>query len=110
LAVSLRAAGKPWQGICDALTAAGYRPRRAAVWNINTVKAMVSNRVYLGEARQGDLRNPDAHEPLVSLDLWRAANANRGVGRTDEGKTRLLSGFVRCQRCRYRMRSQAGWN
>jgi DNA invertase Pin-like site-specific DNA recombinase len=108
LAMRLRAEGKPWSTVCAALTAAGYVPRRAPCWNVNSVKNIVANRVYLGEARQGELVNPRAHEPLVSLDVFRAANANRGVGPTKRN-TRLLVGLVRCWACRYGMRPFAGW-
>src|SRR4051794_3191914 len=75
-------------------------PARGAAGHVaGSVKNIVANRVYLGEARQGELVNTGAHEPLVSLDVFRAANANRGVGPTKRN-TRLLVGLVRCWACR----------
>lgn len=105
LAFELRAEGKSWRSICDALTAAGYRPRRGSNWTTNTVTAMLANPVYLGQAKQGDLVKEGAHPALVDRELFRKANAARGVGHAKTGDW-LLSGLLRCASCRYRMRGQ----
>lgn len=44
-------------------------------WNTATVRRLLASRVYLGEARYGDLVQADAHEPLVSRSGWEAAQA-----------------------------------
>lgn len=47
-------------------------------WTVASVASLVRNRVYLGEARAGSIVNPDAHEPIVSLVEWNAANRRAG--------------------------------
>lgn len=39
-------------------------------WSITQVKAMLTNRRYLGEARSGEIINPTAHPAIVSPELW----------------------------------------
>lgn len=118
-----RAAGASWHGIADELTEAGvltptaerYRrwkesgsndgapPKGGSRWTHNQVGNIVGNRCYLGELRSGDLSNTEAHEPLVSLDLWQRAN---GVMKTPAKRDResfVLSGLVRCASCGSRM-------
>jgi Recombinase len=48
-------------------------------WTVASVGTIIRNRVYLGEARAGKFVNPDAHEPIVTLAEWQAANKARGV-------------------------------
>lgn len=67
---------------------------------------VISNRVYLGEIRHGDLVNPTAHEPIVDLDLFE--RANRALGprppRSRLGpRASLLTGLVRCGGCSHAM-------
>lgn len=78
-------------------------------WTVATVRTIISNRVYLGEARAGDITNPDAHEAIVTLAEWNAANQARGVhpGRSGRG-TGLLSGVLRCAGCSYAMKPSMG--
>jgi site-specific DNA recombinase len=74
-------------------------------WTVASVAAIIRNRVYLGEARAGKIANPEAHEPIVTLAEWNAANKARGVapGRSGRG-TGLLSGLLRCAGCSYAMK------
>src|SRR6476619_1423650 len=78
-------------------------------WTVASVGTIVRNRVYLGEARAGKIVNPDAHEAIVSLAEWQAANKARGVhpGRSRRG-TGLLSGVLRCAGCSYAMKPTMG--
>lgn len=78
-------------------------------WTIASVSTIIRNRVYLGEARAGDIVNPDAHEAIVTLAEWQAANKARGVhpGRSGKG-TGLLSGVLRCGGCSYAMKPKMG--
>jgi len=78
-------------------------PGGSKYWTIQTVSAILGNRVYLGEARHGDdIVNPDAHEPIVTLAEWQAANKARGVKPKRSGRaTGLLSGILRCAGCSY---------
>ena len=63
-------------------------------WTVASVGTIVRNRVYLGEARAGKIVNPDAHEPIVTLAEWQAANKARGVhpGRSGKGTGAALRG------------------
>lgn len=82
-------------------------------WTIASVGTIVRNRVYLGEARSGKIVNPNAHEPIVTLDEWQAANKASGVHpnrsqRRTGSSTGLLSGLVRCAGCSYALKASAG--
>lgn len=64
------------------------------------VRAMLSNRVYLGEVRQARHVNPDAHPAIVDGDLWLSvqyAEPRRPV-RGDKAPG-LLVGLARCAGC-----------
>src|SRR3954462_10247074 len=64
------------------------------------VRALLRNRVYLGELRVGRHVNMAAHEPLVTEPQWEAAQSS--VSRPARSRTRetaLLAGLVRCQAC-----------
>ena len=78
-------------------------------WTVASVSTIIRNRVYLGEARAGKIVNPDAHEAIVTLAEWQAANKARGVhpGRSGKG-TGLLSGVLRCGGCSYAMKPKMG--
>jgi site-specific DNA recombinase len=79
-------------------------------WTTSNVERIIKNRVYLGEAYRGDAVNPDAHEAIVSLGEWQAAN-HAPVRASHRGKTpNLLGGIVRCAGCRYVLAPQVyGW-
>jgi DNA invertase Pin-like site-specific DNA recombinase len=68
------------------------------------VRMMLSNRVYLGELRDGDFVNPAAHEPLVTVQEFDAVQHSipRPARRAADGPA-LLAGLVRCAGCGHRM-------
>jgi DNA invertase Pin-like site-specific DNA recombinase len=74
------------------------------------VRAMLKNRVYLGEIRQGANVNPAAHEPLVTIELFEAAQ--RSISRPARGEEpgpALLAGLARCASCGHLLtRSRSG--
>ena len=79
--------------------------RGSRTWSPSAIHALLSNRVYLGELSYGrDQRyvNPAAHEPIVDLALWIAAQ-NATARRVIKGDRRayLLSGLIRCATCGY---------
>lgn len=105
-----RAAGQSWTQLCRFLEGEEViTPWGNEHWVVASVGTIVRNRVYLGEARAGDIVNADAHEAIVSLAEWNAANAARGVhpGRSGRG-TGLLSGLLRCAGCSYAMKPAMG--
>lgn len=63
---------------------------------------VISNRVYLGEARSGDYVKPDAHPALVPEQVFRRANRRKPQALTtrDSGSDwALLSKVLRCGTC-----------
>ena len=76
-------------------------PSGAGVWNRNTVTRLLSNRAYIGEARQGEYVQPDAHPAIVSRDVFDTvqALARRGERATITGAKSLLAGVVVCGSC-----------
>lgn len=96
-AFARRVAGEPLARIAEGLrlTTSGAR-------------ALLRNRVYLGELHVGDHVNPKAHPRLVDEDLWLAAQAHRSIRppRTKRPPP-LLAGLVRCASCGHAM-SRAG--
>lgn len=104
LAFEMRARKASWKSIADALLAQGHMPRRAQKWSQPALAHMLKNRVYLGEATQGDdLVKKGAHPAIIDGDLFAAVQRVKGSShaRTTDW---LLSGLVRCQVCRSKMR------
>ena len=61
---------------------------------------LLESRVYLGEIRDGPYVNPDAHEAIIDLATWTAAQRSKaGPRRPEHGY--LLSGILRCASCGY---------
>jgi DNA invertase Pin-like site-specific DNA recombinase len=75
-------------------------------WTKQTVARLLGNRVYIGEARQGELVKPDAHPPLVDERTFATVQA---LGRRAEPRNAsqtsvtLLPDLVRCEGCGYAM-------
>lgn len=105
-----RAAEQSWAQLAHFLEEKGVvTPWGNEHWTVASVGTIIRNRVYLGEARAGKVVNPDAHEPIVSLDEWNAANKARGVHPGRSGRsTGLLSGVLRCAGCSYAMKPSMG--
>jgi DNA invertase Pin-like site-specific DNA recombinase len=102
-----RAVGTSWSQLATFLEEEGVpTPWGNEHWTIASVGHLIRNRAYLGEARSGKkIVNPDAHEPIVTLAEWQAANSAHGVHPGRSGKsTGLLSGILRCAGCSYAMR------
>lgn len=70
-------------------------------WTAPMVDRVIANRVYLGYAYRGRDVNKDAHEPIVTLAEWQAANLAPARGAARSKKPNLLGGIVRCAACRY---------
>lgn len=105
-----RAANTSWAGLAHYLESRQVEtPQGHRHWGVNSIKAIIGNRVYLGEARAGgDLVNEGAHPPLVSAREFSRANQTRGVAPRRTGKSSgLLSGVIRCAGCRYAMKPSA---
>lgn len=103
-AFEMRAAGTPWQHIADWLNANAPARDDGHRWTAANVDRMTRRRAYLGIAHWGDVSNADAHEPLVDVALFDAAQS-RGRGRHErtDADGPLLPGLVRCAGCRFVM-------
>lgn len=86
-----RAAGEPFAQI-----------GRRHGWGHSTTRQILCNEAYLGVARSGANVNPEAHEPIVTRELFEAANAARTKQPIPPGDTTrdlLLVGLARCGGC-----------
>jgi DNA invertase Pin-like site-specific DNA recombinase len=71
-------------------------------WSHSTARQILSNVAYLGVARSGEYVNEEAHTPIVSRELWDAAQTGRRHQGPPPGETtrnRLLLGIARCAGC-----------
>jgi DNA invertase Pin-like site-specific DNA recombinase len=108
-----KVAGASWAVLARMLTDAGApsirekaaaaredRPVGGSAWAVTAVQALVSNRVYLGEARSGALVKPGAHPALVDEMMFRRAN-RKGANKKGERKDGPLAGagLLRCGGC-----------
>lgn len=78
-------------------------------WVAPALSNIVRNRTYLGELRSGEYTNPAAHEPLVTIEAFDAANKmNKSAGKRDR-MPYLLAGLVRCASCGGLMSGGTQW-
>lgn len=89
-----RAAGASWSELARYLD---KRLPRKGAWTRTTIAKLVSNHVYLGEARQGEIVNGTAHKPIVTRAEWEAAQSRAGAPARRSGS--LLSGLLVCGSC-----------
>jgi len=97
-----RAAGQGASALARWLDTAIPRPN-GEVWTPAHVSRLLTMRVFLGEAHYGEHRNTNAHEPIVTADLFDAAGRARAPAPPRSERTHLLAGIVRCAGCRYLM-------
>jgi ribosomal protein L34E len=97
-----RAAGAGPTEIAKFLDARGVPTSQAGQWTKQAVALMLKSRVYRGELRwQGNV-NLTSHEPLVSEELWQAAQHPNGrQAQRSRTHSYLLTGVIRCAACGY---------
>ena len=102
-----RARGEGMTAIARALNEAGSASAHGCAWTPNRVDSILKRRTYLGEISSGhDYVNANAHEALVSPELWERAHARKGkapVRRKGDVASHLASGLLRCATCGGRM-------
>ncbi|QEC49651.1 recombinase family protein [Baekduia soli] len=103
----LRADGGSWEQLADHLNAHGVAtPYNSPRWTGGSVQGIIENRAYLGESRGGvGFVNPDAHEAIIDVETWKAAQRAKGVAPTRRAEPHLLTGMVRCAGCRYTLKA-----
>ena len=99
--------------LADMINAAGYRTLnwQTGQWGVfgrESVRAILTNRAYLGYVSSGGVEFPGQHPPLISAELWATVQAERAArGRTafkvhpKDGE--MLTGRVWCAVCGARM-------
>jgi DNA invertase Pin-like site-specific DNA recombinase len=98
-AFEVRAAGKSQRECREHLLAHGIRR------SLGSVQRLLQNRAYLGELHFGDMHNLNAWEPIVSPELFAAAQrAEAPRGRTAKSQLLLARlGVLRCGTCDSRL-------
>lgn len=78
---------------CHAVTGEWLTPHRMA--------GIFRNRTYLGESRSGEFVNAEAHDALVTHEVWNAANAALPPARKSRNPNGggLLAGVMTCTGC-----------
>jgi len=95
----MRAEGATYAEIGEMFRAAGLPDNG---WHDGTVRNLLQNRVYLGEARSGDIVKTGAHTALVDVETFqKAQSAKRGSTRGRNGQRLLGAGLLRCAGCGY---------
>ena len=97
--------------IARELRSLGAVSRRGAPWSRSAVRYLLTNPVYVGQIlfrRQGQaVTAAGLHPPIVSRELWDAAEQRREGRRKGQRKTgpaaHALTGIFRCARCGRRM-------
>jgi DNA invertase Pin-like site-specific DNA recombinase len=96
----MRGAHRSHTAIARKLNEIAPRPN-GGLWTPQRVQRMLTNRAYTGAAYRGDQFNPNAHQPIVTVAEWQAAQL-APVRSEARGKLpNLLGGLVRCAACRY---------
>lgn len=84
-----------------------YRTRYSAWAQAACVSRVLKNRVYIGEIKYGGIWYPGAHEPIISMETWEAAQQkyetyikqfSKSQRHPFEGRY-LLSGILYCGYC-----------
>jgi DNA invertase Pin-like site-specific DNA recombinase len=104
--------GRSWSSIARQLTADSIpTPRGGVAWSVPTVRNIVSNETYVGTAkyqrrtyRKGErtgevVRHENAHEPLVSRAVWKAAQSSETVQRTGKLVAGITGRLAVCPSC-----------
>lgn len=97
----MRAARVGWRQITQHLDAAGILTATGkARWSAGTLTSMIRSEAYLGVfIGPSGLQVQDAWEPLVSVDVWNAANTEKIEPLARVHDDRLLAGIARCAEC-----------
>jgi site-specific DNA recombinase len=103
-AFEAKAAGASWGELSEIMEKAGVKtPYGSENWTNRSLWHLLTNRVYLGEARSGEFTNPEAHEPIADERTLRAAQSRRAA--PSRGAGSLLGGIIRCAGCRFVMKA-----
>lgn len=87
-----RASGATWKELTDYVqqTTGDFLPA-------STLQKMIANRTYLGSVRSGELVKDGAHDPLVDVETFEAAQSTPRLRKSRHGS--LLAGLLTCSGC-----------
>ena len=100
--------------ITSKLNQAGYRKRSGKVWDKRMVLHMLRNPTYIGKVRWKTVYEGE-HQPIIPEDLFR--NVGKILKERSEemkgrqfhnGNSRLLTGIIRCAKCKSPMYGSTG--
>lgn len=117
----MRASGLGYKAIASRLNELGHTTKNNKVFQINTIKTILSNPTYIGKIRWGQHRQWEKkrrkgksnspiivdgkHEAIISQELWEKAievgklQSNKAVASSNYKGQFLLSGILRCPQC-----------
>jgi DNA invertase Pin-like site-specific DNA recombinase len=100
---TLRARGKSYRELAEYLDAAGVQTAwQSPHWSASSTRTLLTNRAYLGEARQGKIVNQAAHEPIVTEKEWQAVQPGKRIVLPNEANRSalcVLRGVLVCGGC-----------
>lgn len=103
----MRTAGKTWGELAEYMEQQGMITGRGnAYWTPSATRQIVLNRAYLGEARNGELVNATAHEPIVTEKEWHAAQPSENIilpKAKSHSANCVLRGVLVCGGCGHKM-------
>lgn len=111
--------GVPLKKICDNLNNSGIRTLNNKEFTINSLRYVLKNRDYIGEYHWGDITVPGGIPPLISDEMFAAAQAkfeeksrkrHQGFGAPREDTTVdfWLTGHIECGKCHAPMHGVSG--
>ena len=81
----------------------GLTTRKGGGWSVASVRGILRNPAYIGTYTRLGMRRPNAHEAIVSSDVFRAAQetarSRRPFGRVNSSTPFLMSGLAQCGYC-----------
>jgi len=93
--------------IASYLNEAGHLPRGGGQWSTPQIRALLRNPAYVGKIRWHDQVYEGNHEPIISPELWDAAQSLIGQRKRIPSRTHssehLLSGLAECGDCAKRL-------
>lgn len=106
--------GIPFFAICDRMTEKGYTTKYGSWKHVNTVKRVLTSKLYYGDLKYKGNFYKGQHEPIIDKDTYDKAQAVRklrsetatGHRKTPFMSTHLLTGLLWCGECGARMHAK----
>lgn len=100
----LRAGGGSFTSIGHEFASRGLLTSAGKPWNASNVAKLLSRPSYMAKrSHNGVVVGASAHDPIVTEDLWNAANSQEVDRPGTNARRWLLSKFARCGECHHSM-------